>query len=74
MFFLVFKNYYSYGNDTTYNLNTLLHQNILQSAYFHELYKFRTYHEVVDEIYYRVDHAGIAVTIWTSLCMMSEED
>ncbi|ETK88574.1 hypothetical protein F441_07333 [Phytophthora nicotianae CJ01A1] len=46
-----------YGNDTTYNLNTLLHQNILQSAYFHELYKFRTYHEVVDEIYYRVDHA-----------------
>ncbi|EEY62272.1 pre-mRNA-splicing factor 38B, putative [Phytophthora infestans T30-4] len=46
-----------YGNDTTYNLNTLLHQNILQSAYFHDLYKFRTYHEVVDEIYYRVDHA-----------------
>ncbi|CAH0517384.1 unnamed protein product [Peronospora belbahrii] len=46
-----------YGNQTTYNLNTLLHQNILQSAYFHELYKFRTYHEVVDEIYYRVDHA-----------------
>ncbi|CEG44173.1 Putative RNA binding protein [Plasmopara halstedii] len=46
-----------HGNDTTYNLNTLLHQNILQSAYFHELYKFKTYHEVVDEIYYRVDHA-----------------
>ncbi|KAE8971012.1 hypothetical protein PR003_g28143 [Phytophthora rubi] len=46
-----------YGNDSTYNLNTLLHQNILQSAYFHELYKLRTYHEVVDEIYYRVDHA-----------------
>uniref|UniRef100_M4BIY1 Pre-mRNA-splicing factor 38 n=1 Tax=Hyaloperonospora arabidopsidis (strain Emoy2) TaxID=559515 RepID=M4BIY1_HYAAE len=45
------------GNDTTYNLNTLLHQNILQSAYFHELYKLKTYHEVVDEIYYRVDHA-----------------
>ncbi|EGZ04580.1 hypothetical protein PHYSODRAFT_551733 [Phytophthora sojae] len=46
-----------YGNDSTYNLNTLLHQNILQSAYFHELYKLRTYHEVVDEIYYRVDLA-----------------
>ncbi|KAL4117125.1 hypothetical protein PRIC2_012574 [Phytophthora ramorum] len=46
-----------YGNDTTYNLNTLLHQNILQSAYFHDLYKLKTYHEVVDEIYYRVDHA-----------------
>ncbi|CAI5718870.1 unnamed protein product [Hyaloperonospora brassicae] len=45
------------GNDTTYNLNTLLHQNILQSAYFHDLYKLKTYHEVVDEIYYRVDHA-----------------
>ncbi|KAL4145642.1 hypothetical protein PRNP1_013308 [Phytophthora ramorum] len=46
-----------YGNDTTYNLNTLLHQNILQSAYFHDLYMLKTYHEVVDEIYYRVDHA-----------------
>lgn len=27
----------SYGNQTTYNLNTLLHQNILQSEYFREL-------------------------------------
>lgn len=27
----------SHGNQTTYNLNTLLHQNILQSDYFHSL-------------------------------------
>ncbi|DAZ94599.1 TPA: hypothetical protein N0F65_005362 [Lagenidium giganteum] len=46
-----------HGNETTYNLNTLLHQNILQSSYFHQLYNLKTYHEVVDEIYNRVDHA-----------------
>lgn len=27
----------SHGSETTYNLNTLLHQNILQSDYFHSL-------------------------------------
>ncbi|KAI9909045.1 hypothetical protein PsorP6_014559 [Peronosclerospora sorghi] len=64
-----------YGNDTTYNLNTLLHENILQSAYFHELYRLRTYHEVVDEIYYRVDHAepwspGTARTPSTGFCLL----
>ncbi|TMW59396.1 hypothetical protein Poli38472_004465 [Pythium oligandrum] len=64
-----------YGNETTYNLNTLLHQNILQSPYFHELYKFKTYHEVVDEIYYRVDHAepfapGTARMPSTCFCLL----
>ncbi|GAB9469931.1 unnamed protein product [Globisporangium polare] len=64
-----------YGNQTTFNLNTLLHQNILQSAYFHELYNLKTYHEVVDEIYYRVDHAeplspGTARIPSTCFCLL----
>ncbi|TYZ50749.1 hypothetical protein PybrP1_012177 [[Pythium] brassicae (nom. inval.)] len=64
-----------YGNPTTYNLNTLLHQNILQSEYFRELYNLKTYHEVVDEIYYRVDHAeplspGTARIPSTCFCLL----
>lgn len=30
--------------------------NILSSDYFKELYRFKTYHEVIDEIYNQVDH------------------
>ncbi|KAK6932375.1 Pre-mRNA-splicing factor 38 [Dillenia turbinata] len=30
--------------------------NILSSDYFKELYKLKTYHEVIDEIYNQVDH------------------
>lgn len=39
-----------HGNSTTYNINSLLHQNILVSDYFKALYALRTYHEVLDEI------------------------
>ncbi|OQS00400.1 pre-mRNA-splicing factor 38B [Achlya hypogyna] len=46
-----------HGNATTYNLNKLLFDNIMQSVYFGQLFALKTYHEVVDEIYYRVDHA-----------------
>ncbi|KDO32416.1 hypothetical protein SPRG_02893 [Saprolegnia parasitica CBS 223.65] len=46
-----------HGNATTYNLNKMLFDNIMQSVYFGQLYALKTYHEVVDEIYYRVDHA-----------------
>lgn len=47
-----------HGNETTYNLNSLLHQNILESDYFKALYQLRTYHEVIDEVYKRVTHVG----------------
>ena len=47
-----------HGNEETYNLNVLLHQNILESDYFRALYQLRTYHEVIDEIYKRVPHVG----------------
>ncbi|ETV81479.1 hypothetical protein, variant [Aphanomyces astaci] len=46
-----------HGNQTTYNFNTLLYDNVMNSDYFRKLYELATYHEVVDEIYYRVDHA-----------------
>ncbi|CAK4668537.1 unnamed protein product [Aphanomyces euteiches] len=46
-----------HGNLTTYNINKLLFDNIMNSDYFRKLYELKTYHEVVDEIYYRVDHA-----------------
>ncbi|KAF8732833.1 hypothetical protein HU200_015177 [Digitaria exilis] len=37
-------------------MEKVLSVNILSSDYFKELYKFKTYHEVVDEIYHQVDH------------------
>ena len=37
-------------------LEKVLCMNILSSDYFKELYRLKTYHEVVDEIYNQVDH------------------
>ncbi|KAJ0959904.1 hypothetical protein J5N97_000338 [Dioscorea zingiberensis] len=37
-------------------LEKVLSMNILSSDYFKELYKMKTFHEVVDEIYNQVDH------------------
>lgn len=37
-------------------LERVLCMNILSSDYFKELYRFKTYHEVIDEIYNQVDH------------------
>ncbi|KAJ1288168.1 hypothetical protein BS78_02G069700 [Paspalum vaginatum] len=37
-------------------MEKVLSVNILSSDYFKELYKYKTYHEVVDEIYRQVDH------------------
>jgi len=46
-----------YGNEKTMNLNPLILANIQGSPYFkNELFEMRTFHEVVDEIYYKVDH------------------
>ncbi|KAA0196264.1 hypothetical protein HAZT_HAZT007691 [Hyalella azteca] len=46
-----------WGNDKTMNLNTLLLTNIQSSQYFKvKLYALKTYHEVLDEIYYQVSH------------------
>ncbi|VEL26660.1 unnamed protein product, partial [Protopolystoma xenopodis] len=46
-----------WGNLNTMNLNTMIHTNILQSPYFkNNLSELTTYHEVIDEIYYKVSH------------------
>lgn len=44
-----------WGNKESMNLNSLILNNIMASQYFKTgLYEKKTYHEVVDEIYYRV--------------------
>lgn len=44
-----------WGNEKTMNLNNLILTNILSSHYFKvNLYQLKTYHEVIDEIYYQV--------------------
>ncbi|SBS87743.1 pre-mRNA splicing factor [Plasmodium ovale curtisi] len=43
-------------NTTTYNVNTLLRNNILSSEYFRSLITLKTFKEVVDEIHSYADH------------------
>ena len=44
-----------YGNKETMNLNSMLLTNIRASPYFKmDLFELKTFHEVVDEIYYKV--------------------
>lgn len=46
-----------WGNENSMNLNPLILANIQGSSYFKvHLFKLKTYHEVVDEIYYQVKH------------------
>lgn len=46
-----------WGNEKSMNLNSLILTNIQGSPYFKvQLFTFKTYHEVVDEIYYRVSY------------------
>lgn len=44
-----------WGNEKTMNLNPMILTNVLASPYFKvQLYELKTYHEVVDEIYFKV--------------------
>lgn len=46
-----------WGNANNMNLNPLIFTNITSSPYFKvNLVTFKTYHQIVDEIYYKVDH------------------
>nr|ACN11493.1 Pre-mRNA-splicing factor 38B [Salmo salar] len=46
-----------WGNEKTMNLNPMVLTNVLSSPYFKvQLYELKTYHEVVDEIYFKVTH------------------
>jgi len=43
------KNKLKVEHDVFYNMKPLLAENILSSDYFKSLYRFKTYHEVIDE-------------------------
>lgn len=44
-----------YGNKESMNLNSMILTNVVGSPYFkEELFQYKTFHEVVDEIYYKV--------------------
>jgi pre-mRNA-splicing factor 38B len=46
-----------FGNKETMNINNMIITNIRQSRYFKtDLFELKTFHQVVDEIYYRVTH------------------
>jgi len=46
-----------WGNKESMNLNSMILTNIQSSTYFKQkLFELKTYHEVIDEIYYRVNH------------------
>lgn len=50
-----------WGNEKTMNLNPMILTNVLSSPYFKvQLYELKTYHEVVDEIYFKVTLAKAA--------------
>lgn len=38
-----------YGSSSTFNINTLLFNNIMEADYFKALYQLRSYHEIVGE-------------------------
>ena len=47
-----------WGSKETMNINQLILKNIRSSPFFkQDLYRLKTYHEVVDEIYYKVRSA-----------------
>jgi len=52
-----------WGNESTMNLENILLVNIQSSPYFKDLYRLKTYHEVVDEIYNEVQVLVIRGTI-----------
>jgi len=45
-----------WGNGQTMNLPSIVHLNIQSSPYFKDLYRIKTYHEVLDEIYAKVEY------------------
>ena len=46
-----------WGNQQTMNINPLILTNVRNSAYYKStLLDLKTYHEVVDQIYYKVTH------------------
>mmetsp|Transcript_11431 Transcript_11431/g.13032 ORF Transcript_11431/g.13032 Transcript_11431/m.13032 type:complete len:520 (-) Transcript_11431:301-1860(-) len=72
---VVRKNQVPMKHDSNYNINTLLAKNIRESQYFKGLYEKTAFAQVVDEIYYKVDHvepwmAAPANTPSTGFCLL----
>merc|ERR1719424_1433330 len=66
-----------WGNTTTFNMNPLLADRILENDYFQSLFEMTTYHQIVDEIYTRVDHvepwsAGTGRLPSTAFCLLTK--
>ena len=60
-----------YGNKDTMNINPMILSNIQGSAYFKEdLYKMKTFHEVIDEIFYKVS-CYVSRSFLLSLCRLN---
>lgn len=58
------------GNERTMNLNHLILANITESAYFRtDLVQHRSYDDMIDEIYYRVQH----LEPWEKVIILSSE-
>uniref|UniRef100_A0A452SF28 Pre-mRNA-splicing factor 38B n=1 Tax=Ursus americanus TaxID=9643 RepID=A0A452SF28_URSAM len=54
-----------WGNEKTMNLNPMILTNILSSPYFKvQLYELKTYHEVVDEIYFKFTALKLFLLTW----------
>lgn len=55
-----------WGNEKTMNLNPMILTNVLSSPYFKvQLYELKTYHEVVDEIYFKVNRQSLTRMLGT---------
>lgn len=60
-----------WGNEKTMNLNPMILTNILSSPYFKvQLYELKTYHEVVDEIYFKVRGSVEGLVCWEWRALM----
>ncbi|CAD7704842.1 unnamed protein product [Ostreobium quekettii] len=65
-----------HGNKTTFNMENVLRQNIINSEYFRDTcMKLGSWEEIVDEIYYNVDHvepwmSGNARGASTAFCLL----
>ncbi|WAR30634.1 PR38B-like protein [Mya arenaria] len=60
-----------WGNEKTMNLNSLILTNIQSSPYFKvQLYELKTYHEVIDEIYYKVRGVGAGGIVSSAYCLL----
>ncbi|KAL1923997.1 uncharacterized protein VTP21DRAFT_7032 [Calcarisporiella thermophila] len=63
----------TWGNESTMNMNAIIHTNVLASPYFKSLYEKKTYHEVIDEIYNQVaslDPFVKGTTASTAFCLL----